>query len=121
MGLVATVIEESATEEGDGGTRVAFFLRGLLGLGCISVGDAGLFLGPLAGVEAGVAIATTGGSDEGPGVGSRAFRLALPLAVVVGGLQARQGGRDSQGAPTEPGGRGPPPLGFALRPTLYRV
>ena len=86
MGLADMVIGESAAEDGDGATCVAFLLRGRLGLVCTSVGDAGLFLGPLAGVDTGVASnTTTGGSDEGPGVGSRAFFFALPLVVVVVG------------------------------------
>ena len=121
MGLADVATEESATEDGDGAADVAFLLRGLLGLVCgIAVGDAGLFLGPLAVVDLGVAsITTTGGSDEGPGVGSRAFFLARPLVVVVGGAPGSVGGLGLTGGSKRAWRSGLPTTGVCLASSLF--
>ena len=118
MGLDTIVIDESAIEDGDGGTHVAFFFLGFFVLGCIVVGDKALFLGPLAGVEDGVDMATTGGADEGPGVGSRAFFFTLPLVVAVGGTPGSVGGQGLSGGSNRAWRSGSPTTGVCLASSL---
>ena len=90
-GLTDVAIEESVPEEGDGADVGAFLFRGRLGLVCGSVeGEAGLFLDPLDEVE-GASRTTTGGADEGPGTGSRAFFFTRALVVVAGGAPGSAG------------------------------
>ena len=91
-GLTKVATEESATEEGDGAEVGAFLFRGRLGLVCGSVvGEAGLFLDPFDEVGKGASRTTTGGADEGPGTGPRAFFLTRALVVVAGGAPGSAG------------------------------
>ena len=107
--------EESAAEEGDGAEVGALLFLGRFGLVCgPAVGEACRFLGPLDVVGKESSITTTGGADEGPGKGPRAFFFMRALVVVAGGAPGSAGPLGLDGGSNRAWRSGLPTTGVCL-------
>ena len=120
LGLTDMTTDESAAEEGDGAEVGALLFLGRFGLVCGPAGgEARRFLGPFNVVGKGSAsMTTTGGADEGPGKGPRAFFFWRALVVAAGGAPGSAGPLEPEGGSSRAWRSGLPTTGVCFASNL---